>query len=49
MNAFAAAKETGRTADLEMELIELFERQNESTDKGRTSIPATFLRVTISL
>ena len=49
MNAFAAAKENGRTADLEKELVELFERQNESTDKGRTSIPATFLRVTVSL
>ena len=49
MNAFAAAKENGRTADLEKELVNLFERQNQSTDKGRTSIPATFLRVTVSL
>ena len=48
MNAFAAAQESGRTADLERELVELFERQNESPDAGTTSIPATFLRVTVS-
>jgi SAM-dependent methyltransferase len=49
MNAFAAAKESGKTADLEKELVELFEGQNQSADKGTTSIPATFLRVTVSL
>ena len=49
MNAFDAAKENGRTADLEKELVELFEEQNQSRNKDRTSIPATFLRVTVSL
>lgn len=47
MNAFAAAKEKGRTADLQRELEELFERENRS--QTRTSIPATFLRVTVSV
>jgi SAM-dependent methyltransferase len=49
MNAFAAAEENRRTADLERELVELFEAQNESEDESATSIPATFLRVTVSL
>jgi SAM-dependent methyltransferase len=49
MNAFAAAEENERTADLERELVALFEAQNESRDESTTSIPATFLRVTVSL
>ena len=49
MNAFAAAGENGRTADLEGELVSLFEAQNESADANETSIPATFLRITVSL
>jgi SAM-dependent methyltransferase len=49
MNAFAAAEENGRTSDLEQELVTLFERQNESADDAATSIPATFLRVTVLL
>ena len=49
MNAFAAAEESGRTADLENELVALFEEKNESIEDGATSIPATFLRVTVSL
>jgi hypothetical protein len=48
MNAFDAAEENGRSAALEQELVALFEAQNESPN-GRTSIPATFLRVTVSL
>ena len=48
MNAFAAAEENGLTANLEQELVALFEAQNE-TDDPATSIPATFLRVTVSL
>ena len=46
MNAFAAADEKGKTADLQRELEELFERQNRS--QAQTSIPATFLRVTVA-
>jgi SAM-dependent methyltransferase len=45
MNAFAAAKENGKEADLQAELDALFNEQNTS-DEG-TSIPATFLRVTV--
>ena len=48
MNAAAAASENGRAADLERELVELFEAQTESADDDATSIPATFLRVTVS-
>lgn len=47
MNAFEAAEKNGRAADLQKELEELFNSQNESKDA--TSIPATFLRVTVAL
>ena len=47
MNAFAAAEKNGRAADLQKELETLFESKNESDDKTKTSIPATFLRVTV--
>jgi SAM-dependent methyltransferase len=49
MNAFAAAEANGKTADLERELVELFEAQNDSGDPKTTSIPATFLRVTVAV
>ena len=49
MNAFAAAEQSGRAADLQKELEALFERQNRSEVKDATSIPATFLRVTVAL
>ena len=49
MNAFEAAEKSGRAADLQRELEELFEAQNQSADKTRTVIPATFLRVTVSV
>jgi SAM-dependent methyltransferase len=45
MNAFEAAAVDGREADLQAELDALFNEQNTSDDA--TSIPATFLRVTI--
>jgi len=45
MNAFEAASANGREADLQAELEALFNEQNTS-DTG-TSIPATFLRVTV--
>lgn len=45
MNAFDAAAKNGRAADLQRELEELFTAQNTSTEG--TSIPATFLRVTV--
>ena len=49
MNAFAAAEQNGKAAELQRELEALFERQNQSADEGSTSIPATFLRVTVAL
>jgi len=48
MNAFDAAEKTGRAASLQTELQALFEAQNKSADSGATSIPATFLRVTVA-
>jgi SAM-dependent methyltransferase len=49
MNAFEAAEKNGRAADLQKELEDLFNRQNQSARKDTTSIPATFLRVTVAL
>jgi hypothetical protein len=46
MNAFDAAEKNGRAADLQRELEALFTAQNQGS--GTTSIPATFLRVTVS-
>src|SRR5436305_7635740 len=48
MNAFEAAEKNGRAGDLQTELEALFNGQNKSTTKNATSIPATFLRVTIA-
>jgi ubiquinone/menaquinone biosynthesis C-methylase UbiE len=47
MNAFDAAEKNGRAADLQQELENLFNSQNKSPHKVDTSIPATFLRVTV--
>jgi hypothetical protein len=49
MNAFEAAEKNGRGDDLRKELEALFESQNQSPNKNTTSIPATFLRVTVAL
>src|SRR5256885_2080262 len=49
MNAFEAAEKNGRARDLQGELEALFDRQNKSPNKGATSIPATFLRVTVAV
>ena len=49
MNAFEAAEKNGRAAELQKELEDLFNRQNKSPGKEVTSIPATFLRVTVAL
>lgn len=48
MNAFEAAQNSGKVDDLRNQLLQLAKAQNQSTD-GSTSIPATFLRVTVSL
>ena len=47
MNAYEAARGTGREAELQHELTELFEAQNEA-GPNRTEIPATFLKVTVT-
>ncbi len=49
MNAFEAAEKNGQADDLQKELEELFNSQNTSKSKDSTSIPATFLRVTVTL
>lgn len=48
MNAFEAAERNGRAADLQKELETLFTRQNKNAGRDATSIPATFLRVTVA-
>ena len=48
MNAFEAAEQNGKASDLYKELEVLFNSQNISFDKSKTSIPATFLRVTVN-
>ena len=49
MNAFEAAEKNGRAADLLRELENLFNSQNKSASKNTTTIPATFLRVTVGV
>jgi ubiquinone/menaquinone biosynthesis C-methylase UbiE len=47
MNAFEAAEMNGKASELHQELTALFTSQNQSADKNITSIPASFLRVTV--
>jgi ubiquinone/menaquinone biosynthesis C-methylase UbiE len=49
MNAFESAEKSGRAAQLQQELEALFEAQNTRRDGTGTTIPATFLRVTVAL
>ena len=49
MNAIEAAEKKGRAGELHKELDVLFDSQNKSSSKEATSIPATFLRVTVAL
>jgi hypothetical protein len=49
MNAFEAAASNGGEADLQAELDALFNAQNASPSDDATSIPATFLRVTVAV
>ena len=49
MTAFEAAEKNGRADDLKKELDALFENQNTSSRNDATSIPATFLRVTVQI
>lgn len=45
MNAFEAAEKNGKATELKEELVKLFNSQNTKTNA--TSIPATYLRVTV--
>jgi hypothetical protein len=49
MNAFEAARKNGRADELQRELEHLFETQNSTAETDVTRIPATFLRVTVSV
>ena len=49
MNAYEAAAASGREAELHAELDALFNEQNTSSSADATSIPATFLRVTVAV
>ena len=49
MNAFEAAEKNGKAANLQAELEDLFASQNQSGDPATTSIPATFLLVTVKV
>jgi len=48
MNAVEAAQKSGKAEELHNQLVELAKAQNKSKDVG-TLIPATFMRVTVSL
>ena len=49
MNAYAAAAANGRESELDAELNALFNEHNTSAADNSTSIPATFLRVTVKV
>jgi len=48
MNAYDAAEKSGKVEELHSQLLELVKAQNRAP-QGGTSIPATFLRVTVCL
>ena len=48
INAFEAAEKNGKATELQRELEQLFNSQNKSNSEDVTSIPATFLRVTVN-
>ena len=47
MNAFEAAEKNGKANDLQRELEELFKKENKTKDPNTTSIPATYMKVTV--
>ena len=49
MNAFEAAEKAGRAESLQQELETLFRAQNAAAEPSTTSIPATYLRVTVAV
>jgi hypothetical protein len=49
MNAFEAADKNGRADELRQELEALFVAQNVSAIEATTTVPATYLRVSVSV
>lgn len=49
MNAFEAAERNGQAGKLQAELVALFNSQNKSASKDATSIPATYMRVSVAV
>lgn len=49
MNAFEAAEKKGNAEALQQELESLFNSQNKSGNSNSTSIPATYMRVTVMI
>jgi SAM-dependent methyltransferase len=49
MNAYEAAEKNGKAEELHGEMNALFAEKNESSDRNTTSIPATFMRVTVTV
>jgi hypothetical protein len=49
VNAFEAVDRGGRSNDLQAELENLFNSHNRNSSKDTTTIPATFLRVTVEV
>jgi SAM-dependent methyltransferase len=49
MNAFEAAEKNGKSLELQQKLEVLFDSQNKSANKKTTSIPATFLKVAVTV
>ncbi len=48
MNAYEAAGANGRASEFTDELVALIDEKKQGSDGGRTSIPAAFLRVTVT-
>ena len=48
MNAFAAAEKNGKEAELQTELEDLFNKHNTTNSTDTTSIPATFMLVSVA-
>ena len=49
MSAFEAAEKSGHADELAKEVEALFERENTESRTRKDSIPATFLRVTVTV
>jgi ubiquinone/menaquinone biosynthesis C-methylase UbiE len=48
MNAFETAEKDGKAMELHQQLDDLFNSQNNSSNKNTTNIPATFLKVIVN-